>query len=202
VTDGNKSTMSAAEPALSGPWRRSPARKDSPDRSELRGEILELVPALRAFARALTRDAAEADDLLQEALLKALASLHQFRPGTNLRAWLFTIVRNTFYTNYRKSRRETPTAPEDMNTQVCEPGQYWSVKMRALHAAILKLPADQREALMLVGGAGMTYEEAAEICDCALGTIKSRVSRARSRLLELLDSNSSEEFLNDNEHWS
>ncbi len=172
-----------------------------PEPSELRSEILELIPALRAFARSLTRDAAEADDLLQETLVKALASIHQFRPGTNLRAWLFTIERNTFYTNYRKRRREAVSDLDETNGPSNRPEQDWTLKMRALHSAVQGLPPDQREALMLVGGAGMSYEEAATICNCALGTIKSRVSRARCRLLELLEVESYEDFLDEHESW-
>lgn len=195
MTDGSRRSTSTEGLALA---ERPPRHSGS---GALRDEILDLIPALRAFARSLTRDAAEADDLLQETLLKALASIHQFQKGTNLRAWLFTIERNTFYTKYRKRQREAPAPFDEMNGPRAQPEQYWSVKMKALHTAVQKLPPDQREALMLVGGAGMSYEEAAEICDCALGTIKSRVSRARCRVLELLDCESYEDFLMDQENW-
>lgn len=165
-----------------------------------RQEILDLIPSLRAFARSLTRSPTEADDLLQETLLKALANIHQFSPGTNLRAWLFTIERNTFYTNYHRKRRETAVPVEEMHGVYSEPSQEWSLKLRTVHKALQRLPEDQREALVLVGGAGLSYDEAAEICGCALGTIKSRVSRARTRLLELLDVGKDENFLSIERH--
>ena len=161
----------------------------------LPGEIVRLMPSLRAFARTLTRNPIEADDLLQEALLKALVNIRQFTPGTNLKAWMFTIVRNTFYTNYKKKRRETGSALEDSRGIYTEPRQHWSLKMKAVHDALQLLPADQKEALMLVGGAGLSYEEAADVCGCALGTIKSRVSRGRTRLLDLLHIDTHEDFL-------
>lgn len=160
-----------------------------------RQQILELIPSLRAFARSLTKSPSEADDLLQETLVKALANIHQFAPGTNLRAWLFTIERNTFYTNYHRKRRESAVPVDDMYGISCQPSQEWSLKLKVVHTALQQLPNDQREALVLVGGAGLSYEEAAEICGCALGTIKSRVSRARTRLMELLKVDDDEEFL-------
>jgi len=159
------------------------------------GHILELVPALRAFAMSLTRNASDADDLVQETLMKALAAVDQLQPNSNLKAWLFTIERNTYYTIYRRRRRESGRALEDLRERGCEPSQEWSLKLKAIHGAIEQLPLDQKEALMLVGGAGMSYEEAAEICGCALGTIKSRINRGRSRLLQLLDSDSHREWL-------
>lgn len=165
----------------------------------LQGEIIRLMPSLRAFARTLTRNAAEADDLLQETLLRALSNIHQFSPGTNLKAWLFAIVRNTFYSNYRKTRREVTSALEQPSGSVSEPAQEWSLKVKAVHDALERLPADQREALILIGGAGLSYEEAASVCGCALGTIKSRVSRGRVRLLELLEVDGNDDFLHDQE---
>jgi RNA polymerase sigma-70 factor (ECF subfamily) len=163
----------------------------------LQGEIIRLMPSLRAFARTLTRNSAEADDLLQETLLRALTNIHQFAPGTNLKAWLFAIVRNTFYSNYRKTRREITSSLEQAGGNVSEPAQEWSLKVKAVHDALERLPADQREALILIGGAGLSYEEAASVCGCALGTIKSRVSRGRVRLLELLDVRGDDDFLHD-----
>ncbi|MGE4219386.1 MAG: sigma-70 family RNA polymerase sigma factor [Alphaproteobacteria bacterium] len=159
--------------------------------------MLEVVPALRAFARTLTRDPTEADDLVQDTLVKALGHLDQFAPGTNLRAWLFTIERNTFYTTYRRKRRETPLPVEEMATAVSHPKQEWTLKMKAANAALQQLPEDQKEALVLVSGAGLSYEDAAAVCGCAIGTIKSRVSRARLRMLSLLEVDSHEEFLKD-----
>jgi len=165
----------------------SPAKSSEQESLDLRAQVLELLPALRAFARSLTRNRTEADDLVQETLLKALSNIEKFDPGTNLRAWLFTILRNTFYTDTRKRRREndglSALAQQDSNMG---PGQEWSVTLSSLKTALEQLPADQREALVLVGAAGLSYEEAADVCGCALGTIKSRVNRARARLLVLM----------------
>ncbi|MFG1480739.1 sigma-70 family RNA polymerase sigma factor [Xanthobacter sp. V4C-4] len=165
--------------------RPSPAA--TPDDAALRTQVLALLPALRAFARSLTRNRTEADDLVQETLMKALANIDRFDPGTNLRAWLFTILRNTYYTDMRKRRRETEglsaLAHQDHNVG---PSQEWSMTLRTLQEALTHLPDDQREALVLVGAAGLSYEEAADVCGCALGTIKSRVNRARAKLLVLM----------------
>lgn len=152
----------------------------------LKDEIVALLPSLRSFARSLTRNDTEAEDLMQETLLKAIANIHQFTPGTNLRAWLFTIQRNTFYTAYHRRRREQPADSQAVDGISSQPGQEWALRLKRVHEALHQLPAEQREALMLIGGAGLSYEEAAEICGCALGTIKSRVNRARCRLLDLL----------------
>ena len=146
----------------------------------------EIAP-LRAFARTLARDAAQADDLVQEALMKAWANRDRYAEGTNLRAWLFTILRNTFYSAYRKTRREvTDTDGEHAMRLATRPTQDHVLAMRDFEAALACLPDDQREALVLVGAAGLAYEEAAEVLGVATGTVKSRVSRARTRLSELL----------------
>jgi RNA polymerase sigma-70 factor, ECF subfamily len=158
------------------------------DEETWRDDVVELVPALRAFAWSLSHNSADADDLVQETLIKAWANREKFEPGTNLRAWLFTILRNTYYTALAKKRREV--ADEDGKHAAAlssAPTQDWSVAMRALQAALQRLPAEHREALVLVGAAGLTYEEAAEICGCALGTIKSRVNRARAKLMKIMD---------------
>lgn len=163
--------------------------------------IISLMPSLRAFARSLTRNASEADDLVQETLLRALSSLHQFRPGTNMKAWLFRIERNAFYTNYRKRHREgTAHSREVEDIPWMEAPQEWSIKARAMDNALAQLPNDQKEALLLVSGTGLSYEEAAQRCGCALGTIKSRVSRARNRLLVLLQVYHYEEFMEIERH--
>jgi RNA polymerase sigma-70 factor (ECF subfamily) len=166
-------------------------------RRRVRGEILELIPSLRAFAQSLTRNPAEADDLLQDTLLKALLNIDSFTPGTNLRAWLFTIERNTFYTNCKRRNREVAFDVEEAESIPTEPCQDWPLKIRALQDAMRQLPDDQQEALMMVGGDGMRYEEAATRCGCALGTIKSRVSRGRARLLKLLEVRRNGEFISD-----
>jgi RNA polymerase sigma-70 factor, ECF subfamily len=153
-----------------------------------RADVVALIPALRAFAWSLSHNAADADDLVQDTLVKAWTHQTKFEPGTNLRAWLFTILRNTYYTAATRRRRETPD-PDGVHaaTLSCAPSQEWSMTMHALHSALQQLPDEHREALVLVGAAGLTYEEAAEICGCALGTIKSRVNRARARLVRIMD---------------
>ena len=156
-------------------------------REDLNKQLLSLIPSLRAFARVLTRNPSEVDDLVQDTLVKAISNIHQFTPGTNLRAWLFTIERNTFYTAHQQRRRQAATPLDDNRALSVSPSQEWSVRVSAVQDAVLQLPAEQREALLLVAGAGMTYDEAAAVCQCALGTIKSRINRARHRLEELLE---------------
>ncbi|TAJ70453.1 MAG: sigma-70 family RNA polymerase sigma factor [Phenylobacterium sp.] len=153
-----------------------------------RDEVVGMIPALRAFAWSLSHNGSDADDLVQDTLIKAWSNRDKFEPGTNLRAWLFTILRNTYYTNVLRRRREVrDELGEYASTLQTPPTQDWSVAMRALQTALQQLPAEHREALILVGAAGLSYEEAAEICGCALGTIKSRVNRARARLLKIMD---------------
>ncbi|MET0274815.1 MAG: sigma-70 family RNA polymerase sigma factor [Phenylobacterium sp.] len=156
--------------------------------SSWRDEVVGLIPALRAFAWSLSHNGSDADDLVQDTLIKAWTNRDKFEPGTNLRAWLFTILRNTYYTSLLRRRREVRDEEgEYAATLKTPPTQDWSVAMRSLQAALQQLPAEHREALVLVGAAGLSYEEAAEICGCALGTIKSRVNRARARLLKIMD---------------
>jgi RNA polymerase sigma-70 factor (ECF subfamily) len=153
-----------------------------------RDDVVALIPALRAFAWSLSHNSADADDLVQDTLIKAWTHRSKFEPGTNLRAWLFTILRNTYYTAVVRRRREVADDQgKHAATLTTPPTQDWSVAMRALQTALSRLPDEHREALILVGAAGLTYEEAAEICGCALGTIKSRVNRARARLLKIMD---------------
>lgn len=153
-----------------------------------RDEVVGLIPALRAFAWSLSHNGSDADDLVQDALIKAWSNREKFEPGTNLRAWLFTILRNTYYTNMIRRRREVPDEGGEYANGLKAPAtQDWSMAMRSLQAALAQLPDEHREALILVGAAGLSYEEAAEICNCALGTIKSRVNRARTRLLKIME---------------
>jgi len=153
----------------------------------LREQILAAVPRLRAFAISLSGNVDRADDLVQETLLRALANIHSFQPGTNMPAWLFTILRNLFRSEYRKRRREVEDADGSYaDTLKTHPEQTSHVEFKEFSAALSKLPEDQREALILIGASGFSYEEAAEICGCAVGTIKSRVNRARTRLANLL----------------
>jgi RNA polymerase sigma-70 factor (ECF subfamily) len=153
-----------------------------------RDDVVGLIPALRAFAWSLSHNRSDADDLVQETLIKAWSNRQKFEPGTNLRAWLFTILRNTYYTTALRRRREVRDETGEYAGSLKTPAtQDWSVAMHALQIALEKLPSEHREALILVGAAGLSYEEAAEICGCALGTIKSRVNRARAKLLAIMD---------------
>ena len=161
----------------------------------LRDQMLSAVPSLRAFAISLSGNVDRADDLVQETLLRAIANIESFQPGTNMSAWLFTILRNLFRSEYRKRRREV----EDTDGSYAEslksqPEQSSHLEFKEFRAALAKLPPDQREALILVGASGFSYEEAAAICECAVGTIKSRVNRARNRLADLLAIEGAEEF--------
>ena len=153
----------------------------------LRDDILATVPSLRAFAISLSGNPDRADDLVQETLLRALANIDSFEPGSNLSAWLFTILRNLFRSDYRKRRREVEDADGNYaKTLKTQPSQSAHLEFEEFRAALDKLPQDQREALILVGASGFSYEDAATICGCAVGTIKSRVNRARRRLAVLL----------------
>ena len=161
----------------------------------LKHELLSAIPSLRAFAVSLCGSPERADDLVQETLMKAWSNMSSFSAGTNMSAWLFTILRNVFYSDYRKRRREVEDADGQMAARLAtHPAQDGHMDFEDFRAALQKLPLDQREALVLIGGSGMSYEEAAGICGCAVGTMKSRVNRARNRLAEMLAVRSSEEF--------
>jgi RNA polymerase sigma-70 factor (ECF subfamily) len=163
--------------------------------NELRDDILASVPSLRAFAISLSGNGDRADDLVQETLLRALANIDSFQPGSNLPAWLFTILRNLFRSDYRKRRREVEDADGSYaKTLKTQPAQSAHLEFEEFRAALEKLPQDQREALILVGASGFSYEDAAAICGCAVGTIKSRVNRARSKLSALLYVDGAEDF--------
>jgi RNA polymerase sigma-70 factor (ECF subfamily) len=149
--------------------------------------VVALLPALRAFAWSISRNGPDADDLVQDTLIKAWSHRDRF-DGANLRAWLFTILRNTYYTTVTRRRREVRDEDDQYARSLTSaPTQEWSLALRTLQTALDQLPPEHREALILVGAAGLSYEEAAEICGCALGTIKSRVNRARNRLLRVMD---------------
>lgn len=154
----------------------------------MKQELVSEIPHLRAYARSLCRDPVRADDLVQETMLKAISHREKFQPGTNLRAWLFTILRNTFITGQRKYGRET-ALPEDADSflQGSPGSQEDAVEFDNFVRALHSLPADFREALILIGAAGVSYDEAARIMGCRIGTAKSRVSRARSMLKERLE---------------
>lgn len=166
------STDTAPDLAVPGNWR---------------GMLTRQIPALRAFAFSLARNRADADDLVQETLVKAWAHRTRFEAGTNLRAWLFTILRNSWYTGAAKRRREV--ADEEGRHAAgltAEASQEWTAELTALQSALNTLPPEHREAIIMVGAAGLSYQEAADIAGCAVGTIKSRVNRARRRLALLL----------------
>jgi len=168
------------------------ARKVS---SSLRDALVGEMGSLRAFAVSLCGDKERADDLVQETLMKAWAHHSSFQPGTNLRAWLYTILRNEFYSQMRKKGREIEDVDGAYSRNVgVHPDQHGHLDMADMHIALGQLPADQREALLLVAASGFSYEEAATICDVAMGTIKSRVNRARNRLAEILKVSGEGEF--------
>jgi RNA polymerase sigma-70 factor (ECF subfamily) len=161
----------------------------------LREAMLAAVPRLRAFAVSLCGNVDRANDLVQDALVRALANIDSFRPGTNLNAWLFTILRNHFRSEYRKRRREVEDADGGYaDTLKSQPDQIGRIEFGELKRALSQLPDDQREALLLVGASGFSYEEAAEICGCAVGTIKSRINRGRSRLAQLMAIDGADDF--------
>lgn len=161
----------------------------------IRDQVLATVPSLRAFAISLSGNIDRADDLVQETLLRALAHIDSFEPGTNMPAWLFTILRNLFRSEYRKRRREVEDAEgRYADTLKSNPEQTGRVEFQEFRTALEKLPPDQREALILVGASGFSYEDAAAICGCAVGTIKSRVNRARSKLSALLYVDGADDF--------
>lgn len=153
-----------------------------------RAELLTVIPRLRAFARTLAGDATAADDLVQDALVNAWRARASYQPGTNLKSWTYRILRNQFYSDKRRSWRRVSLdmdVAERTLEAVSDPESV--LELDEVRRAMALLPDEQREALMLIGVAGMPYEEAARLCDCAEGTIKSRVSRGRRRMLELLE---------------
>jgi RNA polymerase sigma-70 factor, ECF subfamily len=161
----------------------------------LRDELMRAIPNLRAFAMSLCGDPTRSDDLVQETLVKAWDHLASFEEGTNLKAWLFTILRNIFFSEHRKRRREVEDADGHHSAGLAvHAEQLGHMDFEDFRIALRELPTDQREALILVGAEGFSYEEAAEISGCAVGTIKSRVNRARVRLVELLGLENTAEF--------
>jgi len=152
-----------------------------------RDDLLNTIPSLRAFAISLSGKRDRADDLVQETLTKAWKHQDSFTPGTNLKAWLYAILRNEFYSQMRKKGREVEDVDGNFSSQLAvHAEQQGHLDLADMRDALTKLPADQREALLLVGASGLSYEETAEICGVAVGTIKSRVNRARRKLAELL----------------
>jgi RNA polymerase sigma-70 factor, ECF subfamily len=163
-----------------------------------RQQLVEAIPMLRGFARSLSGNRDRADDLVQETLAKAMANKDKYRPGTNLHAWLVTILRNQYYSEGRKRRREVADSEGSHAARLTDlPQQGPHLEFKDFLSALQVLPDDQREALILIGAAGFSYEEAAEILGTRIGTVKSRVSRARTRLEELMAGN--EEFQRNDE---
>ncbi len=151
-------------------------------------DMVALVPQLHTFARSLTRDGVRADDLVQEALMRAIDNIERFKPGTNLKAWLFTIVRNEHYSQLRRRKFEAHGVDTSLLPEPSVPPDHdGKLELRELNRALASLSPGQRTALILVSASGFSYEEAAAICGCAVGTIKSRVARARETLVEILE---------------
>lgn len=158
-----------------------------------RDELVEHLPAMRAFAISLTRNAAMADDMVQDSIVKAWTNFDKYERGTNMRAWLFTILRNTYYSNRRKAKREVADVDGVITENLAEkPAHDGHMQMADFRRALDKLNDEQREALLLVGASGFSYEEAAQMCGVAVGTIKSRINRARAQLSEMLGHNEDE----------
>lgn len=149
----------------------------------LRRQLVAMLPELRGFARFLARDRVVADDLVQETVVRALGALDGFQRGTNLKAWLFAIQRNTFYEQARRRTREKANVSLDDAREEAGPAtQADRTDVADLQRALWTLPPILREALVLVGAQEMSYEEAAQVCGVPVGTVKARVSRARAAL--------------------
>jgi RNA polymerase sigma-70 factor (ECF subfamily) len=167
----------------------------APASNAFRDRLVAEIPNLRAFAASLSGSFQQADDLVQDTLLKAWGHADSFIEGTNLRAWLFTILRNTYYSLYRRRGREVQDVDGlHAERMAVAPAQDGALDLADFRLALAKLPEEQREVLILVGATGLSYEEAAEICGVAVGTVKSRLNRARGRLAELLGITGSADF--------
>jgi RNA polymerase sigma-70 factor (ECF subfamily) len=159
------------------------------DRHDLGSALIPLLADLRAYARFLAAQRAEADDLVQEALVRALVALPQFRDGSNLRAWLFTILRNAFFEQARRRRTERALlARSPAHDDASMPEQDARTDLADLQHHLFALPPLLRDALVLVGAQGISYEEASQICGVPVGTVKARVSRARTHLARMMQS--------------
>ncbi len=169
----------------------NPATATSPETQsarQFRQDLIALIPHLRAFSRMLCGQRALAEDMAQEALLKAWRSQTRFAPGTDLKAWLFTILRNEFYSHKRRGKRET-SWDDNLGGQIAAPAneQESAMNLSDTAWALGELPERQRESLILVGVGGFSYEDAANITSIRVGTVKSRVARARAALVKILD---------------
>ena len=186
MTDRTRSAGPDPAPRAAGVPEAPPAPPSA--RQGFGEEVIAQIPALRVFARSLCRDRVEADDLVQETLLRAIENIHRFRPGTNLRAWLFTILRNRFYSGWAKRARER-TGDADCVSSIpatATEGQFWHLRMQEMEQALHELPRPYRETVILVAVLGESYLDTARILGCDIGTVKSRVSRARAALRKRL----------------
>ena len=151
-------------------------------------DLLACVPHLRAFAWFLARNRERADDLVQDTIVRALSAAQQFQVGTNLKGWMFTILRNLHYDEVHKNRIQTQSLDDPLTYEpTVLPSQIATLEFGDFRRAFWQLADDRREALILIGANGFSYEEAAKVCGCPKGTIKSRVSRARRELLQILE---------------
>jgi len=165
---------------------------------EPKDEMAMHLPAMRAFAISLTRNLTDADDLVQDTIVKAWGNFDKFAAGSNMRAWLFTILRNTFYSDRRKRRREVMDPDGAYEARLFEkPAHDGRLAMREFLAAFNRLTPEHREVLVLVGASGFSYEEAAAMTGVAVGTVKSRANRARQRLCDILGLISGEDLVAD-----
>ncbi len=163
------------------------AATSDPDKV-FRDQLVALLPSLRAFARGLCGHREMADDLAQDTMMRAWAARESYTQGTNFRAWMFMIMRNQFYTTIRKNSRMTSLDPEVAErVLVVAPAQQNGINVDDVAKALQKLPAEQREVLLLIGANGLSYEEAAEVIGVAMGTVKSRLARGRTALAAMID---------------
>ncbi|WGT49631.1 sigma-70 family RNA polymerase sigma factor [Thioclava nitratireducens] len=161
-------------------------------------DIIELIPALRSYAWALTKRREDVDDLVQETLVKAIDKVDSFQSGTNLRAWLMTIMRNTFLNNIAKSKRSTTGKKDCVSTTLSTPAtQDWSVRGGELMRAVERLPRHYREVLIVVVMLGESYQDAANLFGIEMGTVKSRANRARAMVVEDLEARAPNDPLED-----
>jgi RNA polymerase sigma-70 factor (ECF subfamily) len=157
---------------------------------DIQKELLACLPDMHAFARFLAKDYERADDLVQEATVRVLAAADQFEPGTNFKAWVFTILRNLYYNELQKNKRFVDNGGDSDKFEFLSAlasTQESSLDFRDFYRVFWQLDENHREVLMLVGASGLSYEDAASVCGCQVGTIKSRVSRARRDLRERLE---------------
>ncbi|WP_121062531.1 RNA polymerase sigma factor [Chachezhania antarctica] len=172
-------------PSDGHPTEPKPKRTDPAELAQVKEELVSHMKVLRAFALSLTRNSAQADDLVQDTVLKAWSALDRFETGTNMRAWLFTILRNTYYSDRRKAGRMVEDAEGALVGRLSEkPAHDGRLQMTDLRTALAKLPVEQREVLTLIGVLQYSYEEAADVCGVKVGTIKSRLARGRLALAE------------------